>query len=122
MINDRLLNGIATYLGLGTGFSIPSHLAFGSIPGTLTSADVVTSGEFDRNSIDSASVTLNQVKFSGARVSTEAGNEYVNVISLTNGSTLGGSSDIMVNFLVPSLLHTTSFDINVDVWLTINRG
>ncbi len=119
MINTKLLNGVASLLG-GSTFSIPSYLAFGSTTGTLTSGDVITSGEFDRNILDSKIVTDNTVKFYGSRISTEANNEYINIISMTNSATLNGSNDIMSNFLLPSLLHTTSFDINVEVWLEVN--
>jgi hypothetical protein len=122
MINDNLLNGVATTIGVGSGYSIPSHLAFGSTTGTLTAADVITSGEFDRNALSGVVVNNNSITFTGARLSTEANNEYVNVISMTNSGTLRGSNDIQVSFLVPSLLHSTSFDINVDIYLTVNRG
>lgn len=121
MINDNLLNGVASLLA-GGSYTIPSNLAFGSTSGVLTAQDVITSGEFDRNTLSTYSSTNNLVKFIGSRLSTEANNQVVNIISLTNSNTLGGSSDIQASFLVPSLIHTTSFDINVEFWININRS
>jgi hypothetical protein len=121
MINNNLLNGVASLLA-GGSYTIPSYLAFGSTSGLLTAADIVTSGEFDRNALTGYTVSNNTTKFNGTRLSTEASNETVNIISLTNSGTLRGSNDIQVSFLVPSLLHTTSFDLNVEVWVTVNRG
>ena len=121
MINDNILNGIAAKLA-GGSYTIPSHLAFGSTSGTLTVNDIITSGEFDRNALSSVTNTTNVVKFIGARLSTEANNETTNIISLVNSGTLRGSGDIQVNFLIPSLIHTTSYDMNIEVWLTINRA
>jgi hypothetical protein len=120
MINDNLLNGLATLLS-GGSYNIPSYMAFGSITGTLTGADVSTSGEFDRNPLNTPTVTLNLAKFVGQRLASEAGNEVVNVISITNTSTLRGTGDIQANFLVPSLIHTTSFDIDSEVWIRVQR-
>lgn len=121
MINDNILNGVAQLLS-GGSYTIPSYLAFGSTTGTLTAQDIVTSGEFDRNALDSDSASANVVKYIGKRLSTEANNEYVNVIGLHNASTLASSGNLQANFLVPSLLHTTSFDINVEFWFSIERG
>jgi hypothetical protein len=119
MINDSLLSGIATLLA-GSSFTIPSYLAFGSTTGTLTATDVVTSGEFDRNALDTVSKSSNSVTFTGARLGGEATSETINVISLVNTSTLAGSNDVMSNFLVSSLIHTTSFDITVQFTYTIS--
>jgi hypothetical protein len=120
MINDNFLYGLASLMA-GSTYTIPGYLAFGSTTGTLNTNDSVTSGEFDRNALDSKTGSLNQVKFYGSRLASEASDEYVNIISLTNSASLGGSGDIQVNFLVPSLLHTTSFDISVEAWVEFNR-
>lgn len=121
MINDNYLNGMAK-LAVGEAYTIPSHLAFGSTTGTITSADLVTSGEFDRNALDSDSQSTNVAKYIGSRSSATAGNEYINVISFVNSSTLRGSGDIQSNFLISSLLHTTSFDVEVEWWVSFNRS
>jgi hypothetical protein len=121
MINNNLLNGIASLLTGGT-FNIPSHLAFGSTTGTLTATDVVTSGEFDRNALSSDSSSTNTATFIGSRTSVEANNEAINLISLVNSATVSGSNDIMSNFLMPSIIHSTSFDISIELTYTITRG
>jgi hypothetical protein len=121
MINDNLLNGVATLLS-GGSFTIPSYLAFGSTTGTLTATDIITSGEFDRNALSSDSNTTNTVTYIGSRLGSEASSQTINIISLVNSSTANGSNDIISNFLLPSVIHTTSFDINVEVTYTITRG
>ncbi|HEY9702640.1 MAG TPA: hypothetical protein V6C58_09350 [Allocoleopsis sp.] len=121
MINDNFLNGLAT-LVTGGSYSIPSYLAFGSTTGTLTANDIITSGEFDRNILTSDSNSANTATFVGARTGAEANNEYVNIIGLVNTSTLFGSNDIQANFLLPSVLHSTSFDLNIEVNFTFNRS
>lgn len=121
MINDNYLNGMAK-LASGESYTIPSHLAFGSTTGTLSSADLITSGEFDRNSLDDQASATNVAKYFGSRSSAEANNEYINILSFTNSDTLRGSGDIQANFLVSSLLHTTSFDIEVEMWVSFNRS
>jgi hypothetical protein len=121
MINNNLLNGIASLLG-AEAYTLPSHLAIGSTTGILSAADTVTSGEFDRNALDSDVVTNNLIKFVGRRLSTEANNEVVNIISLVNSNTLFGTGDIQAAFLVPSLVHTTNFDIDVEFWIRIQSA
>lgn len=121
MINDNLLNGIAKLLG-AEAYTLPSHLAFGSTYGVLGAADTVTSGEFDRNALDSDVVTLNLIKYVGRRIAGDANNEYVNLITLVNSSSLYGTGDIQAAFLVPSLIHTTSFDIDAEFWIRIQRA
>ena len=80
MINDNYLNGIAQLM-TGESYTITSFLAFGSTTGVLTSADTETSGEFDRNALDSSASSGVVAKFIGSRNSVEAGNEFINVVS-----------------------------------------
>lgn len=121
MINDNILNGIASLLA-GSTFTLPSYLAFGSTTGTLTATDVITSGEFDRNVLTNDFSTTNTVTYIGNRLGVEAASETINIISLVNSSTLAGSNDIISNFLLPAVIHTTSFDINIEITYTITRG
>lgn len=116
-----MLNGVAQMLGGGT-YTIPTHLAFGSTDMVLEPTNTITSGEFDRNILDSLSVTDNTVKYYGGRIAVEADNETINNISLVNSATLRGSADIQSNFLVPSLVHTTNFDISVEFWFNVQRA
>jgi len=116
MINNNYLNGLASLMA-SESYTVVSHLAFGSTTGTLTATDTVTSGEFDRNAISSKAATGNTVKYIGSRDSTEAGNEYINVTSFVNSSTVSGSNDIQTNMLVSSLLHTSDFTVEIETWI-----
>lgn len=120
MINNKFLYGLASLMA-GSSYDVPSHLAFGSDSDTITASDVITSGEFDRNALDYSEATSNTVKFVGGRSSGEADNDYINVIGLHNAATLASSDNLQANFLVPSLLHTSAFDLNVELWVTFNR-
>jgi len=121
MINNNYLMGLAQLMN-GESYTIPSYLAFGSTTGTLTAADTVTSGEFDRNILSSTPRSGTVAKFVGSRSAAEANSEVVNVVSLVNASGLGGSGDVQSNFLVASLIHTTSFDVDVEFWVEHKRG
>ena len=121
MINNNLLQGVAALLA-GSSYTIPSHLAFGSTTGTLTAADIITSGEFDRNALDSKTTTGATARLSGGRISTEANNEQVAMVGLHNSATLSSSNNLQAAFLVSSLIHTTSFDIDVEFWFTFQSG
>ena len=121
MINDNYLIGMANLAG-NLPYSIPAYLAVGSTTGVLTSGDLVTSGEFDRNACSSPVVSTNVVKYIGSRTSVEAGNEYINVVGFHNSSVPFSSGNLQVNFLVPSLLHASTFDIEIEAWISFNRG
>lgn len=120
MINDNYLNGAATLMA-GGGYNVISYVAFGSTTGTITSADLITSGEFDRNAIVSATPTGNTVLYLANRNSTEGDNHYINVIGWHNEAVLASSGNLQANFLVASLLHTTAFDIECELSVTFNR-
>jgi len=120
MINDNYLSGLAKLM-VGASYSIPSHGAVGSTTGTLTATDIVTSGEFDRDTL-SFDRSLNTSKFGFVRSASEAGNEVINVASFTNSATPFGTSDIQVNMLIASLTHTTDFDVEIEAWVTHSRG
>ena len=120
MINDNFINGAAKLM-VAESYTIPSYMAFGSIYGTLGSADTITSGEFDRNILDSKSTNNGTAKFLGSRSSVEAGNQTLQIIGLHNTSTLYSSSNLQVNTLIASLIHTTSFDISAEFWVTFQR-
>ena len=121
MINNRFLNGVAS-LSVGASFTIPSYLAFGSTTGVLTADDAVTSGEFDRNVLDTLTSVDNVAKFIGTRSSAEASDEIFRVAGLHNSSTLASSDNLQANFLVGSLVHTTDFAIQTEFWFKFIRG
>lgn len=122
MINDNMLYMAAQRLAGSTTIPLPSYLAFGSSTGTLTASDVITSGEFDRNALTSITPNLSTVTYSGTRSAAEANNERLFLVSLVNSGTAYGSSDIISNFLMSSMIHTTSFDLNFELVYTVSRG
>jgi hypothetical protein len=120
MINDNFLYGAAKLMA-GESYTIPSHMAFGSTFGTLTANDISTSGEFDRNALDSLSTTNNIVKFVGRRLSTEASDETIQLVGLHNASGLASTGNLQANVLLSSLIHTTDFDLEVEFWMQFER-
>jgi len=121
MINDNYIEGLAKLM-TGEAYVIPSYMAFGSTTGTLTAVDLVTSGEFDRNALDSVERIGSTAKFIGSRSSVEANNEVINVVGLHNVVTLASSGNLQANFLVASLVHTSDFDVEVEFWVQHNRA
>jgi len=121
MINDLFLKGLAK-LGVGESFSIPSHLAFGSDSADLSATDIITSGEFDRNVLTSVYSDDFVMKFVGGRTAAEANGELIQNVGLHNTGVLQSSGDLLANFLVASLLHTTDFDVEVEFWVEVKRS
>jgi len=115
MITENGLNEIAK------GFrNIPTHLVVGSTDIDILPTDVVLSGEFERSVLSSNAVEGGTVKFYGSRLGVVANNDLINGLGLVLSSSLG-SSDLLVGNLTSSFLHTTSFDISVEFWLTFHR-
>ena len=120
MINDNMLSGVAALL-VGSSYTIPAYLAFGSTTGTLAAADTITSGEFSRTALTSTAQSVAIAKFIGSRSSASANNEYINMVGLHNAATLRSSGNLQGAFLVASLLHTTAFDVGVEFWIEATR-
>lgn len=121
MINDNYLEGLAKLM-TGEAYTIPSHLAFGSTTGTLSATDLITSGEFDRNALSNLERSDNVARFIGSRSSAEANNEVIRVVGFHNSASLASSGNLQANFLVSSLIHTTDFDVEVELWVRHIRG
>lgn len=119
MINDEYLLGVAKLM-TGETYNIPSYMAFGSDSTTISAADEVISGEFERNPLDSSESSLNVAKFLFNRSSAVANNEYINVVGLHNSSS--GSGNLMAAFAVSSLLHTSDFDVDIEYWVRHQRA
>lgn len=115
MINNNFLYGLCD-LAIGNTVSIPSYLAMGSGSGILSSGDTVTSGEFSRGALTSKTRSGNLMKFIHLRPSTSAVSTPINVIGLMNSSTGG---DLWANMLTSSILQTTSFDIDFEIWVQV---
>jgi hypothetical protein len=113
MINNNMLYGVGD-LVLGNTVSIPSHMALGSVSDTLSSGDLVTSGEFKRQAFTTTSRTGNVIKFQTLFTGALASSLPINVLGLMNSS-VGG--DLWANMLMSSILQTSAFDIDVELWV-----
>ena len=106
----------------GESYSVMSHLAFSTDTSfAIAVSDSAISGESgDRIALSDsrsvATVTFNGTR-TGALVASSDGE------TLTGAGTLSASSGgtLFSEILLPSLLHTTSFDIEVDWAFTVQR-
>lgn len=113
MISDSLINNLAATLVSGT-FTPASHVAFTSTEVSFDPSSNELSGEFDRVSATGSNV-LGITTFTGVRTGALASStgDRVNAIALFNSSSGGQVYSVV---LVPSVLHTTDFDFEVE-WI-----
>ena len=120
MIHDYTLTTIPKLL-IGSSVDVPSHLAFSSDDITPQYADTSISGEAGaRISFSASEADGNAVIYTGTRTSVvpPAGGTYLNVSALEDASTGG---NMWASALLSSLLHTTSFDLEIRHQITIDR-
>ena len=112
MNTDTLYSNIAGVL-VGDSFNIPSHIAFSSTVVTLDPTSSTLTGEFGSRVATTPSRELNVATYSAIRSGAVASStgDRINSIGLFSSSTGGELYSIV---LVPSLLHTTSFDFEID--------
>lgn len=115
MINNNFIYGLGD-LAVGTAVNIPSHMAFGSTQDVLSASDIITSGEISRSSLDSKTRTQNVIKFVKLKTGATSTSTPINSIGLWNSSTGG---QLWSNMLTSSLIQTTSFDIDFEIWIQI---
>lgn len=118
MIVDTFLNRIAGWLN-GETANIPSYVAWSSSVITPAGTDTSVPSEYDESAATGSRVltvtTFNSLR-TGA-IASSAG-DYINSIYLLDSST----GTLLAEALVPSVLHTTTFDLEVDWQLTVSRG
>lgn len=121
MLTDNLLVDLAKYLN-GESSELISHLAFSSDAITPSATDTSISGQLgSRVAVTGVrSSTEPTVTFSGLRSGAVASSDgdYVNLNALFTSST-GGT--LMAEAIVPSVLHTTDYDLEVDWAITVAR-
>ena len=118
MITDIFLNNLAKAIN-GESFTLPAYNAFSSSVITVDATDTSLPTEYDRSSASGARIN-NTVTFTSVRsgaIASSSG-DYINSMGLLSSSTVG---DLHVEALVPNVLHTTSFDLEVDWAITIER-
>jgi len=121
MIHTTILTEIPNLL-IGNSVDLPSHMAFSSDDITPALADTSISGEAgNRIAFSSSEVDGNSVTFTATRNSTipPFGGTYLNVSALMNSSAGG---EMWVSALLSSLLHTTSFDLEIRHTLIFDRS
>lgn len=118
VLTDVFLIEMAKALN-GESFSTPTHGAFSSSVITPAATDTSLPSEYDRSSF-TGSRDSNEVTFSGLRSGATASSsgDYINLFGLLDSSSGG---NLFLEALVPSVLHTTSFDFEVDATITIER-
>jgi hypothetical protein len=119
MITDNFLNQLAGVMN-GEAMGVPSHIGFSSTALVLNPVDSTLSGEYLTRVASTGSRVLNKTTFNALRsgaVASSTGN-IINAIGLFDASTSG---DLYSEALVPSLLHTTSFDFEIDWSITVKR-
>ena len=118
MIPDVSLNNMAALLK-GDTVVVPSHLTFGTTVITPSAGDTTLDGETgSRIELSTPTRTNNIVFFEGIRTGAIANDEYLNATALFN-STSGGT--LYAEATMASVLHTTTFDIEVDWRIEFNR-
>jgi len=119
MITDTFLNELATVINGGT-MDVPSHIGFTSTALTLSGTDTSMSGEFGNRVSVSGTRVLSNTTFGGLRggaVASSSG-DTINAIGLFDASTTG---DLYAEALVPSVIHTSTFDFEIDWGIRVSR-
>ncbi len=121
MLTDTFLEEVAKFLN-NESATVVSHLTFSSDAITPDATDTSVSGELGtRISVsNSRSSSVPTVTFTGTRsgaVASSSG-DFVNLAALFTASSGG---NLMAEAIVPSVLHTTDFDLEVDWSITAAR-
>lgn len=121
MIIETFLEELAKAIN-SEGYSVPTHMAEGSSTMTINTDTSVLTGEYpSRQAVSSSRVnnitTFNALR-TGASVASSSG-EVVYTFGLYDSSSSG---NLLTAVLASSILHTTSFDIDVDWDITIERA
>jgi len=121
MITDIFLEEVAKYMNAEASTTV-SDLTFSSTVITPDATDTSVAGELGARvtTTNSRSSTVPTVTFIGTRsgaIASSSG-DFVNLVALFTASSGG---NLMAEALVPSVLHTTSFDLEVNWSITAAR-
>ena len=120
MITDTFLNNIAGLIN-GESSRIPSHAAFSSSVITADATHTSLPTELDSPRLNiTKSRSTNTTTYSFVRTGALASStgDYLNAVAIIDSVT-GGF--ILSEATVSSLLHTTSFDVEVDWKISVDR-
>ena len=120
MINDTFLNEVTKAIN-NESFTYPDYLGTGNLAITALSSDTSLTGETgDRLSTvkirDLNTINYNVLK-TGAGI-TEPTGEYLYSMALFSQVTAG---NMFTEVSLPGIIQTTSFDVEVDWYITVNR-
>lgn len=121
MIQNTFLNKLPQLVA-GSTVNLPSHMAFSSSATLPVESDNTLTGEIGtRVSFDSTTIDSNSLTFTGTRSSVAPGasGDTLTSFGIMN-STTGG--DMWATAIMSSLLHTTSFDIELNMTVRFDRG
>ena len=120
MITDVFLQELAKNIN-GESNTNASHLAYSSTAITPDATDTTLTGEFLTRVSATGSRVLTETTFNAIRsgaVASSSG-DRINAMALFTSSSGG---NLFAEALVPSILHTTAFDFEVDWKITISRA
>lgn len=121
MITNKYLSDVASRLSGSIIVPIPSYFVISSSE-DLSSLNVISSimpGEYDRNTLSTPSATGNIVKYTGYRYTNKAtANNWINGFGLFP---LSSGADMQTYILIPSILHTSTYDLIIETYITFNR-
>lgn len=117
MITNNFLNELAKAVN-GESYVSPGVVAFSSTTKTLSPSDTSLGGELDYDATSGSRVT-NEVTFNALRSGTivSAGGDRINSLGLLDTST----GTLLAEALVPSVLHTSTYDLDVNWKIIIER-
>ena len=111
-----MLYGLGDLL-IGNSVTIPSYMALGSSSYTLMATDNSINGEFTRQILGSNVRSANLVKFDTLFSGVTASSLPINVVGLMNSSTSG---DLWCSMLMANVTQTSSFDVEIEMWVQFN--
>ena len=120
MITDTFLKQMASALA-SESYTVPSYLTVGTEVITPATTDTSLSGEIGPRGSLSKTRTVNEVEFANIRSSTsvlESTGDTLTSTALFSASTVG---DMFSAIVLPSITHTSTFDIEFTWTFTINR-
>lgn len=120
MITNTFLQRVAGLIN-GESVAVPSHGAFSSSVLTADGTRTSLPDELDATRLvltGSRSGTTTTFSFLRSGATATSTGDYINTMALIDSAT-GGF--VMSDLAVPSLLHTTSFDVEVDWKIQVRR-
>jgi hypothetical protein len=120
MLMDNFLYAVAGWMN-GETFTIPSFGAWSSTVLTPAGTDTSLAHEYATRSAATGARVLGDTTFTITRSSVLASSsgDYINSLGLLTASS-GGT--LYAEALVPSILHTTTYDFEVDWKISVSRG